>query len=128
MNYSLFKKTDEEISFELISCNKSHNNLVFYLYQTEYNHSLVEEIIEIMDYITLATNEQREKVIDYRNKVQNDKCSYDYKVELSKNMKTAEDKIGSKNYELAEKIGKLVRLEKVEITNEIIGSNWKFWK
>ena len=111
MRYSVNEIKTFDISKKLIETNKAHNNLIFYIYQSEFSTSLIKDIEKITNEITDTINNQRKATLEYRvNKIE--------KAELKEIASECEENIGSKNYELSEKLGVLIRTEKKELTNK----------
>jgi len=110
MRFSKNEIDRNNIANKLILCKKAHNNLIFYIYQAEYNIERIEEIESVMEEVTDTINIQRENVIKFKN----NEISYG---ELSDAMGISEKEIGGKTYEISEKLGVLIRLEKMELTN-----------
>lgn len=111
MRYSVNEITTFEISKKLIETNKAHNNLIFYIYQSEFSTPLIKDIEKITREITETINKQRKATLEY--KVEKIK-----KTDLKEIASECEANIGSKNYELSEKLGILIRIEKKELTNK----------
>lgn len=118
MRYSIEEINEIEIANKLILCKKAHNNLILYIYQADYNNQGIEEIENIIGEVTDIINNQREIVNNYLYR----KIAYK---ELTNEMGKSEIEIGKKTYELSEKLGTLIRLEKKELINATLKSRTK---
>ncbi|WP_347285845.1 hypothetical protein [Mammaliicoccus sciuri] len=113
MKYSLNEMDKNEIANNLIQCNNSKNSLIYFILQCEYAVELRSEVIELIKEITNKTNQQREHAI------KGNRGTIDYQ-NLHEGMAKFERDIGSLNVRYTEKLGEMVRVEKIIMTNSII--------
>nr|WP_315293519.1 hypothetical protein [Mammaliicoccus lentus] len=113
MKYSLNEIDKNKIANKLIQCNNSKNSLIYFILQCEYAVKLRSETIEVINEITNLVNQQRELAV----KGNSEKIDYQ---NLHKGMAKFENEIGNLNFEFTEKLGEMVRIEKIIMTNEII--------
>lgn len=122
------KKTDklitDKIVNRLLNVKKTHNNLIFYIYQVEYVDSQKDKVEEIIGKIVDITNDQKDKVLEYTSfeNLQNRKITID---DIKKEMGKSEKQLAEYTYKLSEEMGKLIRLEKKEMTKKIFKSKFK---
>lgn len=113
MKYSFNKIENNEIANKLIHCNNARNSLIYFILQCEYAIDLRSESIDLINEITNKVNEQRELAV----KGNSEKIDYQ---KLHKGMAKFEFDIGNLNFKFTEKLGEMVRVEKIIMTNEII--------
>ncbi|WP_239740057.1 hypothetical protein [Mammaliicoccus sp. P-M59] len=113
MKYSLNEMDKNEIASKLIQCNNSKNSLIYFILQCEYAVNLRSEAVELLNEITNKVNQQRELAV----KGNREKIDYQH---LHKGMDEFEQDIGNLNFKFTEKLGEMVRVEKIIMTNEII--------
>lgn len=113
MAFSLKKIDEEHIVKSLNETNKTYNVLSFFMQQSEYNLSSVRNAEKYMEKNTEILNKQREEVMKYlRNKL-------GISV-LKEKMGEAENELGENHNRLSEKLGIMVRVQKEEMTKDII--------
>lgn len=113
-------KTDN-LSNRLLSVKKTHNNLIFYIYQVEHALNQKEKVEEIIGEITNISNKQMKDVLTYIESKNNEMTISDLKEKLIEK----EKQLADNTYELSKEIGELIRLEKKEMTNKILKSKSK---
>ncbi|RTX74378.1 hypothetical protein CD117_02940 [Mammaliicoccus sciuri] len=113
MKYSLNEMDKNEIANNLIQCNNSKNSLIYFIFQCEYAVDLRSESIDLINEITNKVNEQRELAV----KGNSEKIDYQ---KLHEGMANFELDIGKLNFKFTEKLGEMVRVEKIIMTNNII--------
>ncbi|MCD8760790.1 hypothetical protein [Mammaliicoccus sciuri] len=111
----------DNLSNRLLSVKKTHNNLIFYIYQVEYVHNQKEKVEKIIGEITDISNKQMEDVLTYIEPKDNTLTISELKEKLIE----TEKKLADNTYELSKEIGELIRLEKIEMTNKILKSKSK---
>lgn len=113
MAFSLKKIDEEHIVKSLNETNKTYNVLSFFMQQSEYNLSSVRNAEKYMEKNTQILNKQREEVMKYlRNNL-------GISV-LKEKMGEAEHELGKNHNRLSEKLGIMVRVQKEEMTKDII--------
>jgi len=113
MAFSLKKIDEEHIVKSLNETNKTYNVLSFFMQQSEFNLSSVRNAEKYMEKNTEILNKQREEVMKYlRNKL-------GISV-LKEKMGEAENELGENHNRLSEKLGIMVRVQKEEMTKDII--------
>ncbi|MCJ0942378.1 hypothetical protein [Mammaliicoccus sciuri] len=113
MKYSLNEIDKDEIANKLIQCNNSKNSLIYFILQCEYAVNLRSEAIDLINEITNKVNQQREFAV----KGNSEKIDYQ---KLHDGMAKFEFDIGNLNFDFTEKLGEMVRVEKIIMTNNII--------
>lgn len=113
MKYSLNEMDKNEIANKLIQCNNSKNSLIYFILQCEYAVNLRSEAIDLINEITNKVNQQKELAL----KGNGEKIDYQ---KLHEGMAKFEFDIGNLNFEFTEKLGEMVRVEKIIMTNSII--------
>ncbi|MEB7783063.1 hypothetical protein [Mammaliicoccus sciuri] len=121
MNLNDYQNRTDNLSNRLLSVKKTHNNLIFYIYQVEYAHNQKEKVEKIIGKITNISNKQMEDVLTYIKSKDKTMTISDLKEKLVKTEKYLADN----TYELSKEIGELIRLEKIEMTNKILKSKSK---
>lgn len=106
----------DSIVNRLLTVKSTHNNLIFYIYQIEYEEIEKKKVEKIIGNITDIINKQKNQVLNYTNSTNSNITIQDLKKQMGK----SERKLAKNTYKLSEKMGKLVRLEKMKMTDEIL--------